>query len=327
MAIVRVRKPPRRPAAVTAGLPPGQQRMAAAAVPTRVQARAQQQAQFKPVQVNFARMGTNPKTTLPGRAPGYRQQSQQFPNAPGLPVEFNPNANLNTVQGNIDAGYMQWTPGLGKLGYKPPPRAPGSLNIPGYNPDLSGAVAGDWELAAAQADIEAANAADEAAARENINALAVGWGGDLSDLVRQGLIDQGAAEAAKANQFSQMAELGRQLSQGQGRAQSQLAARGILSSGALPGIESELNRSYQGETQRGLQELMGNIRNVRSSQAQARAERQGGLANVRANVAARLSQMEAYQPIPNMQAFWDPQVQAYVDDWGRRFDRQGKRLS
>jgi hypothetical protein len=293
----------------------------------RVQRAAGAAANFRPVKLPQIRMGTNPRTTLPGRAPGYRQQSQRYPNAPGMPVEFDPNADLNTVQGNINAGYMQWTPGLGKLGYKPPPRAPSQIGIPGYNPDLSGAVAGDWELAAAQGDIEAANAADEAAARENINALAVGWGGDLSDMVRQGLIDPGAAEAARANQFSTMAELGRQLQTGQGRAQAQLAARGILSSGALPGMEAELNRQYQQETQTGLQELMGQIRGIRSSQAQARAERQGGLANVRANIAARLSQMQAYQPIPAQQAFWDPSAQAYVDDWGRRFNRQGQRLS
>jgi hypothetical protein len=259
--------------------------------------------------------------------PGYRQQSGRFPNAPQMPVEFDPNADTNTVQGAINAGLMAWNPSLAGLGYTAPPRAPSMIGIPGYNPDLGAAVAGDWELAAAMGDIEAANAADEAAARENINALAVNWGGDLSDLLSQGLIDRGAYDAAKANQFSQMAELGHQLSQGQGQLQARLAARGILSSGALPGGEAELNRQYQRETTTGLQELMGQIRGIRSSQAQARAQRQADLAGVRANVAQRLSQLEAYQPIPAQQAFWDNATQSYVDDWGRRFDRQGRRLS
>ena len=71
---------------------------------------------------------------------------------------------------------------------------------------------------------------------------------------------------------------------------------------------------------------MGQIRGIRSSQAQARAGRTADLAGVRANVAGRLSQMEPYQPIPKMQAFWDPQRQSYVDDWGRAFDRNGNRL-
>jgi hypothetical protein len=114
---------------------------------------------------------------------------------------------------------------------------------------------------------------------------------------------------------------------GRGQLQSQLAARGILSSGALPGGEAEINRQFQKETTTGLQDLIGQIRNIRSQQAQAAAERQSGISTVMGNVASRLSQMEQYQPIPDMQAQWDPSVGAYVDDWGRRFDRQGNRLS
>lgn len=281
------------------------------------------QVTFKPTTVKF---GTNPKTQLPGTAQGYRQQSQQFPNAPGMPVEFNPNADLDTVQGNIDAGYMQWTPGLGKLGYKPPPRAPGNIGIPGYKPPGMN-IEGDWEYQAALGDIGAADAADAAAAGENINALAVNWGGDLQQLVSAGLIDQRAADAAKANQFSQMAGLQRSLERGGGQLANQLAARGGLDSGALVGGNAELNRQFQQESTTGLADLMGQVRGIRASQAQGAAERRGGLAGVRSSVAGRLAADPMYQPIPDMQAFWDPQVQAYVDDWGRRFDRGGKRLS
>ena len=280
---------------------------------------------FKPTQVKFG--APAPKYQTPGNAQGYRQQSQKYPNAPGMPVEYNPNADTGTVQGAIDAGYMQWTPGLGNLGYKPPPRAPKDITIPGFGGgDLMSGVLGDWEYGAAVGDIDAANRADEVAAGENINALAVGWGGDLSDMVKQGLIDEGAAKAAKENQFSTMANLQRSLEQGGGRLANQLAARGGLDSGALAGGQQEIQRQYQQETQTGLQELMGQIRGIRSSQAQARAGRMADLSGVRANVAARLSQMEQYQPIPKMQAFWDPQRQSYVDDWGRAFDRQGNRL-
>jgi hypothetical protein len=281
------------------------------------------------VQLDFRPRGTpagNPAYW--NTQPGYRQQSQKYPNAPGMPVEYNPNADTNTVQGAIDAGQLAWNQSLASLGYKPPPRAPTNIGIAGYNPpDLGGAIGGDWEYQAALGDINAANAADEAAAGEAIKAMAVGWGGDLSDLVKQGLIDQKTADVAKENQFSQMAELQRNLDIGRGQLQSQLAARGILSSGALAGGESEINRQFQKESTTGLADLIGQIRGTRSQAAQARAERQGGLANVRANVAARLSQLPQYQPIPDMQAFWDPSVGAYVDDWGRRFDRQGQRLS
>ena len=112
-------------------------------------------------------------------------------------------------------------------------------------------VLGDWEYGAAVGDIEAANRADEVAAGENINALAVGWGGDLSDMVKQGLIDEGAAKAAKENQFSTMANLQRSLEQGGGRLANQLAARGGLDSGALVGGQQQIQRSTSRRRRRG----------------------------------------------------------------------------
>jgi hypothetical protein len=198
------------------------------------------------------------------------------------------------------------------------------LDIPGYNPDIRGGVESDWELQQAMSDITAANAADEASAKANIESLATGWGGDLSDLVRQGLISQQTADAAKANQFSAMSELGRQLETGVGKGQSQLAARGILSSGALPALTAELNRQYQRESTTGLQQLLKNIGEVRGNVARAAAQRQGGLAGVRAGIAQRLMGLQQYQPVPAMKAYWDPNLGSYVDDWGRRFNAQGQ---
>jgi hypothetical protein len=299
-----------------------------AKVPTVKATGPKVQANFQPTKLPKSRFGAqiaSGKNRQPWQAPGV-----YGPTPPGqMPYEFSDrNTAGDSVQDQINAGRIKWTPGLGNLGYQQPPRAPTNINIPGFGGgDLMSGVLGDWEYGAAVGDIEAANRADEVAAGENINALAVGWGGDLSDMVKQGLIDQKAAEAAKANQFSTMAQLQRSLEQGGGQLANQLAARGGLDSGALAGGQQQLQRNYQQETQSGLQELMSSIRSIRSQQAQARAGRQSDLAGVRANVAARLSQLEQYQPIPNMQAFWDPQVQSYVDDWGRRFDRNGQRLS
>lgn len=222
-----------------------------------------------------------------------------------------------------------WRPeygvGPGGIPFLPPG---GFVPIPGTpGQDLAAGVAGDWEYGAALEEIEAANRAEEAAAGEQINALAVNWGGDLSDLVRQGLISQAAADAGKVNQFSQMAEFGRELQQGLGRGASQAAARGILTSGALPALTAELNRGYQEATHRGLQNLMGQVREIRGGAASRAAQRRQSLAGVRSSVAQRLSQLEAYQPIPNMRAIWNPEIGAYEDAWGRRFDGNGNRLS
>lgn len=228
-----------------------------------------------------------------------------------------------TVQGAINSGLLP--PGsadaLGNLGYY---RAP--LNIPGYHPDLSGGVMGDFETQAAQNAIAAANAADAAGAKASINALAVGWGGDLANMVKSGLIDQKTADAAKANQFSQMANLQHALDQGGGQLQNQLAARGILNSGALSSGNTQLQYQYQGQTQQGLQDLMSKVNEIRHQQASAAADRQGSLAGVYGDVASRLSQDPAYQAIPDQQAFWDASTGSYVDDWGRRYNQQGQRV-
>lgn len=190
-----------------------------------------------------------------------------------------------------------------------------------------GDIEGDFEFQAALRDIAAANAADAAAAGESIEALATGWGGDLSGLVKSGLISQRTADVAGKNQFSTMSELGRALKTGTGQGIARLAARGMLSSGALPAMQEEYNRQYQRESTTGLQNLMSSIRNIRNQQAQAAAERQGMLSSVRSSIAGRLAQLPQYQQIPTMQAFWDAETGSYIDDIGRRFDQRGNRLS
>ena len=204
---------------------------------------------------------------------------------------------------------------------------PGSQFIAGKSgKDIRSGVEGDWELAAAMRDIAAANAADQAAAQESIEALAVGWGGDLSGLVQQGLIGQATADTAAKNQFSTMAELGRALKTQSENAVYRAAGRGGASSGMIPAATTGLNRQYQKESTTGLQGVMSQIRGWKAQQAQAAAERQGGLMGVRAGIAARLSGNPEYQSTPGMEAFWNAEEGGWVDDWGRVFDRDGKRL-
>jgi hypothetical protein len=318
------RKPPKR--VVYGG--GGQARMAAGprsvaplatitrpgAGPTTFRPTVLQQRRFTPAPTYGVAAGLGAGTRRPYAAPSVPSGYQgEHWNGPGpLPPGQRPGAPYgnNDNPGGIAA---------------PPP--PGSIFIGGRpNRDISGDILSDFEYAATMRDINAANAADEAAAGENINALAVQWGGDLTDLVKQGLISQQAANAAKNNQFSQMNELQRMLQTGGGQLVNQLAAAGILNSGALPSGTAELNRQYQKETTTGLAERIGQMRNIQAQKLQARAQRQGMLTNAYASVANRLSQDPRNIGTPDMTAYWSQADGAYVDDWGRRYKQDGTRI-
>src|SRR5215510_8397803 len=103
----------------------------------QIQRQTQQASQFRPTQIKMPTMGTpaGGNQNYWQTRPGYRQQSEKYPNAPNTPVEYNKNADTGTVQGAIDAGQLPWTQYLGTLGYKPPPRAPSNIGIAGYHPD------------------------------------------------------------------------------------------------------------------------------------------------------------------------------------------------
>jgi len=204
---------------------------------------------------------------------------------------------------------------------------PASQHIAGTQGlDIRSGVESDWELAAAMRDIAAANAADAAQTKQSIESLAVQWGGDLSGLVKQGLISQKTADMAAANQFSSMGELGRALKTGSENAVYRAAARGGGSSGMIPAATTGLNRQYQKETTTGLQGVMSQIQGWKLQQAQAAAERQQQLMGVRAGIAARLSQDPRYQSTPGMEAFYNAEEGGWVDDIGRVFDQQGRRI-
>jgi hypothetical protein len=315
MAILRT---PRRPTYGPYGqssAPTGMQATAQGYVPT-VRAAPRATPQFRPVA--FARPPT-PQSIFQQAA--QEHGSAGFGNLPVRPPGPTPQSIWDKASQEHGSSGFGNQPDVSNIPLGPP----GSINIPGYFPDLPGAVWGDPEMAAVQGAIAAANAADAAAARQNINAMAVDWGGDLQNLVKTGLIDQRTADAAKANQFSQMADLQHTLEVGQGSLQAQLAARGILNSGALPGGTAQLNRQFQQASTTGLENVMNQISAVRAQQAQAAASRQGNIASAYGDIASRLAQDPRYQTIPNMTASWNQQLGGYVDDWGRVFNAQGQR--
>jgi hypothetical protein len=203
---------------------------------------------------------------------------------------------------------------------------PGEINIPGFNPDYGAAIEGDWEYRSALADLAAADKADQAALNQGLKSLAVGYGGDLSSLVKQGLIDQQAADAAKSNEFSFSKELDRALGRGQAGAAEELGSRGSLRSGALAVMQGMLQENYQREQTKGMNDLLAQIGGLRTGAAQASAGRRSGLANVRASIANRLAADPRYAPRAGGAAKWNADVGGYVTSDGRIYDRNGNLL-
>jgi hypothetical protein len=200
--------------------------------------------------------------------------------------------------------------------------APGQIGvtIPGAGRSLTPAdIEADWEYQSALADINPLDLIDEGKAASDIGTLATQFGGDLSGLVAAGLISQETADAAKANQFSTMANLGRELQTGTSKGVYGLAARGILNSGGLPALAAQLNQGYQQATTQGSQQLQAQIGDIRSGVTRAKAERRLGLGTLKGQIAQRLSQQPQYQVTPEMKATWNPKLNAYVDPWGRKF--------
>ena len=198
---------------------------------------------------------------------------------------------------------------------------PGQITFGGNIPDYLSGIEGDWEYQAALRDIEGADAAQRAATQEAIKGLAVGWGGDLSQLLQRGLIDQTTADMASKNEFSTMKELGRNLQRGNAQALDRLAARGAASSGALPVLNAFLNEDYQRQSSQAAANVLSAVNQAQSSLAQGMAERRANLQGTRSSVASRLAQMAMLQATPRTTARWNGT--AYEDEVGRLYNQDG----
>lgn len=195
------------------------------------------------------------------------------------------------------------------------------LNIDAYMPDYSNLIDTDPEYLAALTEENETNAMQQAMTAEQIKSLAVGFGGDLSGLLSQGLIDQATVDKAKANEFSTMKELGRGLERGTTQGDYDLAARGILSSGALPALRGALNEDYQRQTTAATNDLLGRVTGAKNQLAQGIAQRRGMRNQARASVANRLAQQAMSQSRAATRAKWNPKLGAYEAPDGRLYDR------
>lgn len=194
------------------------------------------------------------------------------------------------------------------------PAAPGAINVntglgAGYG---SGGAFNPGELGASMSEIMA-DPVYQAALQAKMGSEQSGRS-SLRDAIRQAVIKGGwditgkltgdlagyagditAADraAAAANQMSTKAQLDKQLAGGMTDLDYQLAARGMLRSGAVASGGRALNEQYQGASNTAMGDLLDAIRGGVGSYAQLQREEQGKLSGVLSDVASRLAQQKS----------------------------------
>ncbi len=215
-------------------------------------------------------------------------------------------------------------PGQGQGAPPPTPGSPGSIGIPGYDPDYGSLITGDANVVALGGDLDAMNSrlinSRQAAIRRAIINAGLTPNTSVADL------DDATLEATKANQFSQAAELGRQRGRRSTDLRSQLANRGILGGGALAGGESRLQEDYERGSSQVLSQLLGFIENAETQTSDRQADIVRQRAASREAAAQRIQADPRYRPIGKATAKLDAASGFYVTADGRWYDPQGGRV-
>lgn len=208
----------------------------------------------------------------------------------------------------------------------------GSIQVGGYTTpafDYMSTFSSDPEYSAAVKELAAQSQAQRSQMLNAIKGLAVQWGGDLSAMLKSGLVDAETVKQAAANKFSSTAERQRDLGRTQGQNILDLAARGVLRGGGLTVGENLAQEQYQRGTQVDANQLNQNVLAAQQNFLSGEAQRQSELRAVRSSVYNRLAQMQmaaasqaaTYQPST---ANWDAGLGGYVTSDGRVYGSDGQ---
>lgn len=198
--------------------------------------------------------------------------------------------------------------------------APSAIHLPGV--DYGALIGSDPNLLAGSADVAAMQSQIEKQRQDAIRTAVIRSGfipGSVAD------VDQSTIDAAKANQFSTAAELERSRGRSTTDLQAQLAARGILGSGALAGGQQRIQEGYERGTTLGVQGLLDQISGVESSTASQRYQLQQQIAQLREAAAQRIASDPRYQQLGPTDAVLDPGSGLYVTPDGRWYRADGSR--
>jgi hypothetical protein len=199
-----------------------------------------------------------------------------------------------------------------------------SINIPGYDPDYAALLKSDPTLMQGQADLEGYSGQLETGLSAAIRRAIVQAG--LTGGITNKYIDEATKAAAAQNQFSGAAELEREKNMRSTDLNAILAARGILSSGALTGGTQRIQQNYERGTSQLLNSLMEAISGYEGDTATKKADILRQLAMLRESAASRLQADPRYQPTGSEQATLDPATGLYRTADGRWYDQSGRRV-
>lgn len=201
---------------------------------------------------------------------------------------------------------------------------PGSVDTPGYDPDYANLILGDANVIAGFGDLDAYNSrliqSRQGAIRRAIIAAGIAPKGALAD------VDETTIAAARENNFSAAAELGRTRGRRSTDLEAKLADRGILGSGALAGGQSRLQEDYERGTSNVLSQLLNQIAGVESEVSDKQLTIAQQRARLREEAAQRLQADPRYRPMGKGKARLDAASGLYVTDDGRWYDRDGNRV-
>ena len=205
----------------------------------------------------------------------------------------------------------------------PPPAPNPSIGIPGYDPDYAALIRSDPSLLQGESDIALYQTQLDNSMRDVIRKAVISAGLDPGASI--GAVDDATRAAARANQFSQAAELATTRGRQQTDLEAALAARGILSSGALAGGGQRVQQAYERGTSNLLNDLLARISGVEGEGADKRFQLQQQRAALREQAAMRIQADPRYQPRGSMRATYDDSTGLYVTPDGRYYDAQGNR--
>lgn len=184
--------------------------------------------------------------------------------------------------------------------------APGNIDIPewkpgetlisaGYTPDYRSLLASDPTLMGSEAELGRLEGQIPVARREAIR-RAVVQAGMLPKGYADADIDAATMEAARQNQFSQAAELGRTRSRGSADLLARLAGRGATFTGGLAAGESRVQEGYERGTNQVTQGLLDAISTFTKEAESKKYDIARQRAQLREAAALRISQDPRYRP-------------------------------
>lgn len=211
--------------------------------------------------------------------------------------------------------------------YDRPPPDIGQITTAGYTPDYRALLASDPTLMGNEAELGRLEGQIPIARREAIR-RAVVQAGMLPKGYADADIDEATMEAARQNQFSQAAELGRTRSRSSADLLARLAGRGATYTGGLAAGESRVQEGYERGTNQVTQGLLDAISTFTKEAESKKYDIARQRAQLREAAAMRISQDPRYRPVaptsrpPETAEEWIAATggEAEWDRWGKEMD-------